>query len=217
MDIDENNNAYYPRIYWNDLEQLLIIRMRRLQNRWDLLICDSKTGKKRQGISEIDPNGWVEIHDNYKFIGSEEILWISERSGYNHLYRHTIRGQELARLTDGKWEVSEIVRVDEKEKAVYFMANRESVLGSHLYKVSFSGKGLELLTPEEGVHSIQFSPSGEFFIDSYSSSSEPNRIFLKSKDGGIIRLIGETDRTQYDEYDWSMPIFTKFPTHDGTT
>ena len=217
MDIGENNNAYYPRIYWNDLEQLLIIRMRRLQNRWDILICDSKTGKKRQGVSEIDPNGWVEIHNNYKLIGSEEILWISERSGYNHLYRHTIKGQELTRLTDGKWEVSEIVRVDEKEKEVYFMANRESVLESHLYKVSFSGKGLELLTLEEGVHSINFSPSGEFFIDSYSSSSEPNRILLKSKDGAIIRLIRETDRSQYDAYDWSKSIYIKFPTHDGTT
>ncbi|MBF88478.1 MAG: hypothetical protein CMG75_02265 [Candidatus Marinimicrobia bacterium] len=216
MDIGKNNNVYFPRMYWKNLEQLLIIRMRRLQNHWDLLICNPKTGQKRQGISETDENGWVEIHDNYKFLGSNEILWVSERSGYNHLYLHTIKGQEITRLTYGKWEVNDIIRVDQQEKEVYFTANRESVLENHLYKVSFNGKDLELLTSEQGLHSIQFSPSGKFFIDSFSSVSEPNRILLKRNDGNLVRVIGETDIDQFDDYDWSTPIFTKFSTHDRT-
>lgn len=215
MDIGDNNDMYYPRIFWNVPDQLLIMRMRRLQNRWDLLICDPKSGKKRHGITEIDKNGWVELHDNYRFIGNGEILWVSERSGYNHLYRHTLKGEELARLTEGDWEVTQIVYVDEAAKEVFFMANRASVHESHLYKVSFSGIGLEQLTPEEGNHSIQFSPSGRYFIDSYSSVVQPNRIVARRSDGSLQRVIGETDRIQFDDYEWSIPRFVSFSSHDA--
>ncbi len=215
MDIGENRDMYYPRIFWNGPDQLLVMRMRRLQNRWDLLMCDPKSGKKRMGLMEMDQNGWVEVHDNYRFSGGDEILWVSERDGYHHLYRHTLKGEELARLTEGEWEVTRIVHVDEEKRELFFMANETSVLENHLYKVSFAGVGLERLTPEEGSHSIQFSPSGNFFIDTFSSASQPAKIILKRRDGSEVRVIGETDRSQYDVFDWSVPQFVRFTTHDG--
>ncbi len=215
MDIGDNRDIYYPRIYWNGSDQLLVMRMRRLQNRWDLLICDPKSGKKRMGLMEIDQNGWVEVHDNYRFLKSHELLWISERSGYQHLHLHTLKGVELAQITEGNWEVTRIVHVDEERRELFFMANKASVMESHLYRVSFDGVGLERLTPEEGSHLIQFSPSGDFFIDTFSSVSQPPKVLLKKRDGSEVRVIGETDRRQYDEYDWSEPLFVRFPTHDG--
>ena len=215
MDIGDNLDIYYPRIYWNNPDQLLVMRMRRLQNRWDLLICDPKSGKKRMGLMETDQNGWVEVHDNYMLLEGGELLWISERSGYHHLHRHTLKGEELARVTEGDWEVTRIVHVDEEKRELFFLANKASVMESHLYRVSFAGVGMEKLTPEEGSHSIQFSPSGDLFIDTFSSVSRPSKIVLKRRDGSEVRVIGETDRRQYDDYDWSVPKFVKLQTHDG--
>mgnify|MGYP001344099952 FL=1 len=215
MDIGDNRDMYYPRIYWHSSEQLLVMRMRRLQNRWDLLICNPKSGKKKQGLMEMDENGWVSVHDNYRFLEKDEIVWISERSGYQHLYRHTLKGEELAQLSDGQWEATRIVHLDEERGVVYFMANKASVAESHLYSVSFDGTGLKQLTTEKGNHSVQFSPLGEYFVDSYSSVSQPSKIVLKKRDGTTVRIIKETEKKQFDDYDWSIPQFVTFKTHDG--
>ena len=215
MDIGDNRDMYYPRIYWHSSEQLLVMRMRRLQNRWDLLICNPKSGKKKQGLMEMDENGWVSVHDNYRFLEKDEVVWISERSGYQHLHRHTLKGEELAQLSDGQWEATRIVHLDEERGVVYFMANKASVAESHLYSVSFDGTGLKQLTTEKGNHSVQFSPSGEYFVDSYSSVSHPRKILLKRRDGTTVRVIKETDKNQFDDYDWSIPRFVTFKTHDG--
>ncbi len=214
MDIGDNRDMYYPRIYWHSSEQLLVMRMRRLQNRWDLLICNPKSGKKKQGLMEMDENGWVSVHDNYRFLEKDEIVWISERSGYQHLYRHTLKGEELAQLSDGQWEATRIVHLDEERGVVYFMANKASVAESHLYSVSFDGTGLKQLTTEKGNHSVQFSSSGEYFVDSYSSVSQPSKIVLKKRDGTTVRIIKETEKKQFDDYDWSIPRFVTFKTHD---
>ncbi len=214
MDIGDNRDMYYPRIYWHSSEQLLVMRMRRLQNRWDLLICNPKSGKKKQGLMEMDENGWVSVHDNYRFLEKDEIVWISERSGYQHLYRHTLKGEELAQLSDGQWEATRIVHLDEERGVVYFMANKASVAESHLYSVSFDGTGLKQLTTEKGNHSVQFSSSGEYFVDSYSSVSQPSKIVLKKRDGTTVRIIKETEKNQFDDYDWSIPRFVTFKTHD---
>ena len=214
MDIGDNRDMYYPRIYWHSSEQLLVMRMRRLQNRWDLLICNPKSGKKKQGLMEMDENGWVSVHDNYRFLEKDEIVWISERSGYQHLYRHTLKGEELAQLSDGQWEATRIVHLDEERGVVYFMANKASVAESHLYSVSFDGTGLKQLTTEKGNHSVQFSPLGEYFVDSYSSVSQPSKIVLKKRDGTTVRIIKETEKNQFDDYDWSIPRFVTFKTHD---
>ena len=119
---------------------------------------------------EMDENGWVSVHDNYRFLEKDEIVWISERSGYQHLHRHTLKGEELVQLTDGHWEATRIVHLDEERNVVYFMANKTSVTESQLYSVSFDGTVLKQLTTEKGNHSIQFSPSGKYFVDSYSLS-----------------------------------------------
>ena len=215
MDIGDNRDMYYPRIYWHSSEQLLVMRMRRLQNRWDLLICNPKSGKKKQGLMEMDENGWVSVHDNYRFLKKDEIVWISERLGYQHLHRHTLKGEELAQVSNGQWEATRIVHLDEEKGVVYFMANKASVAESHLYSVSFDGTGLKQLTTEKGNHSVQFSSSGEYFVDSYSSVSQPRKIVLKKRDGTTVRIIKETDKNQFDDYDWSIPRFVTFKTHDG--
>ena len=92
-----------------------------------------------------------------------------------------------------------------------------SVTESQLYSVSFDGTVLKQLTTEKGNHSIQFSPSGKYFVDSYSSVSQPTKIVLKKRDGTVVRIIEETEKNQFDNYDWSIPLFVTFKTHDGAT
>ena len=64
-------------------------------------------------------------------------------------------------MTEGSWEVSKIVHIDEKESLIYFMANKESVFEQNLYSIRLDGTELKLLTEEAGVHNIEITTSGK--------------------------------------------------------
>lgn len=216
LNIGDNNDTYYPWMKWTKNNELMVMRMNRKQNEWTFLTIPAKRGKTVSGLTETDPNGWVNFHRNYRFLESGNILWISERSGWMHLFMHAKDGRLIKQLTNGDWEVSKIVQVDEKNRTVYFMANKESVNENRLYSVGFDGENLTLLTPESGSHSISMSPTGKYFIDSFSSVDQPRKIVLEKLDGSFVRILGETKKDQFEDYDWSIPEFVHFKTDDGT-
>ena len=217
MDIGDNYDTYYPWIKWMDNKLLKVMKMNRLQNRWDFLNIDIKNGKSKSGLSESDPNGWVELHRNYNFLNDGRIVWKSERSGWHHIYIHSDDGKLINQVTDGNWEVKQILKIDEANQKIYFTANKESVFETRFYSVKFDGSELNLLTNESGSHSVKILPQGNAFIDSYSSLTSPSKHVLKDMDGNIIKIINETDKSQFEVYDWSYPEIIHFMSSDGTT
>tara|TARA_B100001250_G_scaffold133430_1_gene114013 strand:+ start:212 stop:2401 length:2190 start_codon:yes stop_codon:yes gene_type:complete len=217
MDIKDTEDKYYPWMRWSDDDNLIIMRMNRLQNFWEFLNVSWQRGLSVSGLTESDPNGWVDLHRNYHFLQNGNILWISERSGWRHLFIHTSKGKLVKQVTDGNWEVKRIVRVDEKKNKIYFTSNKESVFESRFYSVNFDGAKLKLLTPENGSHSVRILPEGDGFIDSYSSINQPQKHVLKNMDGKLVKVISETDKSQFQKYDWSYPNIIQFKSDDGLT
>ncbi|MBT5176224.1 MAG: S9 family peptidase [Candidatus Marinimicrobia bacterium] len=217
MDIGDTNDAYYPWMEWTADKKLTVMRMNRLQKHWDFLTIATKSGKSNKGLSESDKKGWVDLHRNYNFLKNGNILWMSEQSGWHHIYIHTTAGELVQQITNGEWEVKKIVRVDEENKTVYFTANKESVYETRFYSVKFDGSNFSLLTNEKGSHSVKVLPKGDAFIDSYSSLITPTKHILKSMDGEKLQILGETDKSQFEVYDWSYPEIINFETADGTT
>ena len=127
-------------------------------------------------------------------------------------------GSKYWPVTEGSWEVSDIVHVDEESKLIYFMANKESVFERRFYSIRFDGTELILLTPEIGSHSVRLTGSKNHFIDTYSNAEMPRKILLKElKTGKLVRTLGETDLEQFIEYEWSYPKIVHFPSLDGST
>ena len=217
MSIGDNHDTYYPWIKWTNNSALKVMRMNRLQNHWDLLNVSIKNGKSNKGLSESDPKGWVELHRNYFFLKDDKILWLSERSGWHHIYIHNSNGEKIRQLTSGKWEVKRIIKVDESNNKIFFTANKESVFETKFYSVNFDGSNLTLLTNEPGSHSVKILPNGDAFIDSYSSLVSPGKHVLKNMDGDVINVISETSKSQFDLYDWSYPEIIQFNSSDATT
>ena len=217
MDIGDASDAYYPWMEWTGVKKLTVMRMNRLQKQWGFLRVDTKSGKSTKGLTESDENGWVELHRNYNFLKNGNILWMSEQSGWHHIYIHTSSGELVQQITNGEWEVKKIVHVEEESKIVYFTANKESVFESRFYSVNFDGSNLKLLTKEKGSHSVKVLPKGDAFIDSYSSLITPTKHILKSMNGKKLQVIEETDKSQFEVYDWSYPEIIHFKTADGTT
>ena len=208
-------DKYFPWMKWSGNDSFVLMKMNRLQNNWKFLNINTKTGKYTLGLSESDPSGWVQMHGNYYFLKNNNIIWMSERDGWHHIYIHAQDGSIVKQLTKGKWEVKNIVDVDEKNKKVYFISNKETVFENRLYSVNFDGSGLKLLTKEPGMHTIRMFPNKDGFIDSYSSIDTPTRHLLKDANGKNISVIKETNKSQFEAYDWSYPKIIQFKSTDG--
>ncbi|MDP6991822.1 MAG: DPP IV N-terminal domain-containing protein, partial [Candidatus Marinimicrobia bacterium] len=108
MNIGDNHDMYYPWMEWTEQNKLTVMRMNRLQNHWEFLTVATTNGKSVSGLTESDPSGWVELHRHYHFLKNGNILWVSERSGWHHIYIHSAEGQLVNQVTDGEWEVKGI-------------------------------------------------------------------------------------------------------------
>jgi dipeptidyl aminopeptidase/acylaminoacyl peptidase len=187
-------------------------------------VVDASTGEQKvlvreQADSYMDPGETF-----YRFVeATGEIIWSSERDGWNHLYIYNRKtGQLENQITQGSWVVRGIEHIDEKNRRVYFLANGrekgEDPYQSHLYSIGFDGKGLQLLSPENANHSVSVSPDGTFFVDNYSRPDLPGEAVLRrTKDGSEVRVLEKTDASELLKTGWKFAEPFQGKAADGTT
>jgi dipeptidyl aminopeptidase/acylaminoacyl peptidase len=114
-----------------------------------------------------------------------------------------------------------LVRVDERARVLYFLAGgRETGRNpyfSHLYRVDMDGKNLRLLTPEDGNHSINWSPSSRYFVDAYSQPNMPQTIVLRDATGKLISTVEKTDISRLTAAGWKAPEVITVKARDNLT
>lgn len=192
IDLGSDKNVYIPRVQWlPDGKSLAIERLDRRQKTLELLLADATTGASQVILTEKDAY-WINLSDDLQFLrDSHRFLWSSERSGFRHLYLYNSSGRQLAQLTQGKWEVTSLVGVDEAAGVVYFTATEASPLERQLYRVNLDGSGFKRITQEKGTHETQFSPSGGVFLDTWSNRATPPRLDLLRPDGSKIASLND--------------------------
>jgi dipeptidyl-peptidase-4 len=189
----------------------------------ELRVVDAATGEQEVLVREqsdllLDPGETF-----YNFVDStEEIIWSSERDGWNHLYIYNKGGQLENQLTQGPWVVRQIEHIDEKNRRVYFLANGrekgEDPYQTHLYSVGFDGKGLQLLSPENADHSVSISPDGTFFVDSFSRADLPGQAILRrTRDDSEVRVLEKADISELAKTGWKFAEPFQGKAADGTT
>jgi dipeptidyl-peptidase-4 len=190
----------------------------------ELRVVDASTGEQKvllreQSDSYLDPGETF-----YRFVDATgEILWSSERDGWNHLYLYNRKtGQLENQITQGQWVVQGIERIDEKNRRIYFTANGrekgEDPYQAHLYSIGFDGKGLQLLSPENADHSVSISPDAAFFVDNYSRPDLPGQSVLRRiKDGSEVRVLEKTDASELLKTGWKFAEPFSGKAADSTT
>ena len=129
-----------------------------------------------------------------------EIVWASERDGWNHLYLIDGRtGRVKNRITTGDWVVRSVVKVDDAKRQIWFVASGmtpgEDPYYRHYYRVDFDGRNLVSLTPERADHDVSFSPDMAMFVDTYSRVDLPTVSELHRADGTLVATIAKGDDT----------------------
>ena len=216
MDVGEPRGFLIPRVYWTpDSTRLAIERMNRIQDHLDLLLADTRTGVSHPILSESDPY-WINQNDLFSFVGKDQFIWGSERDGFRHLYLYTLAGQQRKRLTEGHWEVTDLAGIDESQQRVYFVSTEASPLDRELYSVKLNGKDRTRISREPGTHDISLSPTSEYYLDTFSSLTEPNRTDVYSIDGEKWSVFRAANRALLDEYEMQPADTVEVKAQDGT-
>jgi dipeptidyl aminopeptidase/acylaminoacyl peptidase len=212
-------------VQWNpESTKLAFVSTSRDHKQARLREADAATGTVREVNEESVPtqyesgdgkSNWRVLYD------SNEYLWYSERSGWGHLYLGDwAAGKLKQQITSGQWLVRQVLRVDDKERVIYFLgAGRDSrdPYFTHLYRVGFDGNGLEQLTPEDANHEIAVSPSGRYFVDSYSKPDVPPVTLLRDMHGRLIATLEKADISKLLGTGWKPPLPITVKARDGAT
>lgn len=154
---------------------------------------------------------------------SGELLWMSERDGWCHLYLYDAkRGTMKHQITKGAWPVREVLHVDEAKKEIWFLASglreKEDPYHMHLCCVNFDGTGFQQLTEGDGNHHVEFSPDRAFFIDTWSRADQAPVIELRcSRDGSLVCVLEQAEISALLAAGWTMPERFVANGRDGKT
>lgn len=185
-------------------------------------VADAATGAVRTIFEEVVATHYESVSGWEVLWGSEEIIWFSQRDDWGQLYLYDMKtGKMKNPITSGPGMVSQIVKADEKERTVLFAAyGREKGRDPyflHYYRVKLNGRGMKLLTPEDAHHSLQLSPSGLYFVDSYSKPDVPPVHVLRNADGDLIMTLEKADISKLIASGWKPPIPITMKGRDGKT
>jgi len=222
---DISSSGTFDDIDWNpDGTEVAFLSTSRDHKQEKFRIANALTGEVREVFEEVVPtqyeSGWGAI--NWRYLPkTKEIIWFSERDDWGHLYLYdATTGKVKNQITKGNWVVTRLVRVDEKNRLLYFMASGtqpENPYFSQFYKIGFDGKNLTLLTPGAGTHSVSFSPSENYFIDTYSKPDVPSVTVLRDMNGKQITELEKTDISRLKAAGWKPPMPFSVKAADGKT
>ena len=201
--------------WWNaNGTKLAFVSTSRNHQQAKMRIADAVSGEVRDVLEENVKTQYESGQGNVN-IGyldaTNEVIWYSERDDWGHLYLYDAQSGKLKnQITKGEFAVTKIVKTDEKNRVIYFLANgREKGRDpyfTHLYRVDFSGKNLQLLTPEDGNHNVSLSPDGKYFIDNYSSPDKASVAVLRDTKGKLITELEKSDITKLAGTGWKAPL-----------
>ncbi len=185
---------------------------------------DGQTGAPKTLINEACESFFHYSGKRYRYDinDGEEIIWASERDGWNHLYLYDGKtGEVKNQITKGDWLVRNVQYVDETSRYLIFEASgREpgDPYFIHLYRINLDGTGLKHLTPAAGNHSTKLSDNHEYFVDTWSAVDQaPEHVLRKVSDGSIVLNLAKADISELIESGWTAPEIFTAKGRDGTT
>jgi dipeptidyl-peptidase-4 len=232
-----DTHEYIARMGWTPLleggHQVWMMRLNRDQNRLDLLYANPATGNVRTVLQEQEST-WIDVEtDKLTYLhDGRHFVWMSETSGFNHLYLYTNQGQPVQPITSGAWDVTAFHGIDEEGGGVYFTAAKENPMERHLYRLPFrttpdrrrrrsraaTSTGPVKITQATGMHNLNMSDDLRYFIDSYSSISTPATVTLHRSSGEPVKVLESNDALRQTLAAYRLPAveFMTVPGADGT-
>jgi dipeptidyl-peptidase 4 len=226
VETDQLSNPWeYSDFHWSpDGRELYFVYNQRGHQLLRLMAADTTTGKTRTIVEEKSPTFidyqaklWVTYLDK-----TNEAIWMSEGSGYNHLYLVNLKTGHTKPITQGPWMIRSVEKVDTEKRQLIIRAMGKN-LGEdpyhmHFARVGFDGAGFTALTDGDGTHSIAWSPDGETYLDTYSRVDlAPVTELRRTRDGKKLVVLESGDDSVLRSTGWQVPERFTAKARDGKT
>ena len=216
---------------WDDVQfapdgkHLALVTTSRDHKDEELRVADTETGEMRDVFHDHVDSYYESGQDkvNWRYLPeTNEFLWYSERTNYGQMYLYDLRTGKLKNaITHGDGPVTQVLRVDEKNRVIYFLATGKEAgqdpYFTHYYRAGFDGKGQTSLTPEAADHAVTPAEDGSTFVDVYSTVNTPRVAVLRDNDGKVLVPLAKQDISGLQAAGWKAaePITVK--ARDGKT
>jgi dipeptidyl-peptidase-4 len=226
---DPRNN-YLARMDWAaNSSQLTIQQLNRRQTQNTMWIADAASGTAKPLFVERD-SAWIDIYDDHTSWGpgpslhwledKSAFVYLSERDGWRHAWLVS-RDGKMRLITDGKYDVMNVSKIDTKGGWLYFYASPENATQMYLWRIKLTGGAPERLTPatQPGTHEYNIGPGARFAIHTRSSWGTPpvvDLVRLPSHETARVLVDNQPLKAALDALAKRPIEFTQVDIGDGT-
>lgn len=221
------SNAYSMSnlVWWKDSRAFTFEYNQRGHQAYRIIEVDASNGKARTLVDEKSKTFFCYYNKKFRHNADDgkEIIWMSERDGWNHLYLYDgATGEVKNQITKGNWVVRSVEKVDEEKRQIWFRASgmhpgKDPYL-IHYYRINFDGTGLTALTEEDANHTVSFSSDREYYVDTWSRVDlAPVTQLRRMSDLKILAEVERADIHELLQTGWQMPEVFKALGRDGQT
>ncbi len=205
----DETDQYIPRIDYTPAGNLFFYRVNRLQNKFEVIMVEN--GVQKVIYSESDdryverPNvATITFIDAERFIVREETT-----AGWFHLYLHSVDNGRLHAITQGEWEVTEIVGIAPNKKTIYYMSTEVAPEERNLYSIDINGKNKKCLLADKGYWRVYPSADMSYFAAEHSATNcYPSAAVYNNKGKQLRSLMLEPKATTEPEYQRNYYTFS---------
>jgi dipeptidyl aminopeptidase/acylaminoacyl peptidase len=225
-DVSCRGGSGWDDVQWSDDgKHLAFVSTSRDHKQEWMRIADAETGDVRDVMGETTAKFYESGNNkvNWKYLSkTNELLWFSERDNWGQMYLYDLAtGKVKNQITHGDGNVTQVLHVDENARKIYFLgvgkeAGQDPYF-QHYYSVKFDGTGMKLLTPENADHAITPSPDGKYFVDAYSTVTQPETAVVRDDAGKVVVDVAKQDITKLVAMGWVPPIPITVKARDGKT
>ena len=202
-------------VSWSPDSKQVMYQVQNREQTWLDLNSGEAAGGATKTLFRETTTAWVNNTGAPAWLKDGSFLWLSERSGFQHLYRYSHDGTLVGQLTSGRWEVRTLYGVDEAAGLVYFAGTERSAIGGDIYRIKIDGSGLTRLSQAAGSHAATFNPSFTRYLGTWSDVNTPTQTRLHKADGTELRVIDRNEVAALKQYRLSQPEFVTVTTKDG--
>lgn len=199
---------------WTPDSRRVVYQVQNREQFWLDLNVAPLTGESPTTLLRETTKAWVDPIGAAVWLKDGAFLWVSDRSGWRHIYRYDATGAATA-ITKGEWDIRAFHGADPNGEWLYFSAAERSHIGVDVYRVRADGTGMTRLSERAGTHRASFSPGFSRYVDHWSDLHTPPQVRIHGNDGRHVRVVHQGGIPRLADFAISKPELLQVPTRDG--
>jgi dipeptidyl aminopeptidase/acylaminoacyl peptidase len=213
LEAPERRSFTVNRVLWNEDGSQLALQLvaADFKDRWLVSVAAGSSHWALQ--HRLSDEAWINWdHNEFGWLDDNQTLWfLSEETGYSHLYLKRLGERRHRQLTRGDFVVQEPA-IDPEQRFAYVVANRAHPGNYEIYRVPLAGGDLQQVTDLDGLSGFVLSPAGERLLLSRSTMDRHADLYLAAANGsGTARQLTDTVSERFKAIDWALPEIVEVP------